>query len=177
YSRAVTETNADGLFANADRLDAAIAPDGRVIVAFDASNNDTNNLLLYRLTQTRIFDPCGNPGPVFYVSESENVTNAVASNGTGRSRVALRGNIIAFMWASDQIQTRINTSRIFTAPAPLGPTIQQVSPGNMVVSWTGCGTLQQSSDLVSWADISPVPTSPYSPSPLVAKKFYRLRYF
>jgi len=176
YSRAVTGTNVDGLFPNSDRLDAAIAADGRVVVVFDASNTDTNNGV-FKLTQARIFDPCGNPlGPVFYVSEKETATNAVVSNANGRPRVAWRGDIIAFMWASDQITPRITASRIFNAPPSLGPTIQLVS-GVVTISWTGCGILQQSSDLTNWADITPTATSPYTPSPLATQKFYRLRYF
>jgi len=179
YSRAATDTNDAGAYANGDRIDAAISADGRVIVAFDASNNDTNNTVPFRLTQARILDPCGNPmGPAFYVSESENVTNAVASNGTCRPRVAWRDNLIAVMWSSDQLDAgiRINTFRLFTAPPPVGPSVQQVSAGSVKITWTGCGVLQQSSDLLAWADISPTATSPYSPSPLAAQKFYRLRY-
>jgi hypothetical protein len=181
YSRAATETNDLGAYANSDRLDAAITPDGRVIVAFDAGNNDTNNPAAYKLTQARIFDPCGNPmGPVFYVSESENATNAVASQSAGRPRVAWRGNLIAVDWGSDNDPdfplTKVLALREFNAPAPLGPTVVLVG-ANVVISWTGCGVLQQSSDLVTWADISPTAVSPYSvPPPLAAKKFYQLRY-
>ena len=185
YSRAVTETNDAGLYADGDRLDAAIAADGRVIVAFDASNNDTNNTSAYRLTQARIFDPCGNPmGPVFYVSEIETATNAVASNGsTGRPRVAWRGNLIAMLWGSMNdpdpafAAIKVVALRIFNAPPSLGPNIQYVG-SNLQISWTGCGVLQQSSDLVTWADITPTASNPYSPpTPLAAKKFYRLRYY
>ncbi len=101
YSRAVTETNELGAYANSDRLDAAIAADGSVIVAFDASNNDTNNINLYRLPQARLFNPCGQAiGPVFYLSEREHATNAVASNANCRPRVAWRGNMVAAMWCS-----------------------------------------------------------------------------
>src|SRR5437867_3713000 len=64
-----------------------------------------------------------------------------------------------------------------SAPPPLGPTMQQVSPGQVKMSWTGCGVLQASSHLIAWADVSPTAVSPYSPSPLEAKKCYRVRYF
>ncbi|MBI3849902.1 MAG: hypothetical protein HY298_06375 [Verrucomicrobia bacterium] len=120
YSRAVTETNDSGLYANSDRLDAAIDEAGRVIVAFDASNNDTNNGNVFRLTQARVFDPCGNPiGPVFYVSERENATNAIAGNTAGRPRVAWRGNTIAVMWGSlnsPVLADNVLALRIFDAP-------------------------------------------------------------
>ena len=182
YSRAVTGTNASGMFPDADRLDAAIAADGRVIVVFDAGNNDTNNTLGLKVTQARIFDPCGNPlGPVFYVSEKENATNAIVSQTDGRPRVAWRGNLIATYWGSqndlDLPSTKVVGLRLFNAPPPSGPTIQQVSPGQVKISWTGCGVLQASSDLIAWADVSPTAVSPYSPSSSEAKKFYRLRYF
>lgn len=181
YLRAVTETNEFGAYANGDRLDAAIAEDGRVIVAFDAFNNDTNNTSSYRLTQARVFDPCGNPmGPVFYVSENENPTNAIAGNSAGRPRVAWRGNTIAVMWASENDPDpafefiKVVALRLFTPPPPLGPTIQ-LEAGNVIISWTSGGVLQQSSDLAAWADIVGA-ASPYSTPATAAKKFYRLRY-
>lgn len=127
YSRAVTGTNDLGAYANSDRLDAAISADGRVIVAFDAGNNDTNNVNLFRLPQARLFDPCGNPiGPVFYLSERETATNAIAANdGRGRPRVAFRGNTIAAMWGSLNSPAdvgRVLALRIFdVAPCNLTP--------------------------------------------------------
>ena len=179
YSRAVTDTNELGAYANGDRLDAAIAEDGRVIVAFDASNNDTNNTGPFRLTQARVFDPCGNAmGPVFYVSERENATNAIASNSAGRPRVAWRGNTIAVMWGSQNspnTAAKVLALRLFTPPPSAGPTIQ-LEAGNVIVSWTGCGVLQQSSDLVAWADVVGA-ASPYSTPATAAMKFYRLRYY
>jgi hypothetical protein len=61
YSRAVTGNERTGRVCEWRTVGAAIAEDGRVIVAFDASNNDTNNTGPFRLTQARVFDPCGNP--------------------------------------------------------------------------------------------------------------------
>jgi hypothetical protein len=179
YSVAATTTNELGAYANADRLDAAITPDGRVIVAFDASNNDTNNAV-GKFPQAVILDPCGNPmGPVFYVSELETPTNAVAQgNSQARPRVDWKGNTIAVMWESinnPDNQAQNTAVRVFTGPPPLGPTITLVG-GTLNITWSGCGVLQQSSDLKTWADISPAPTSPYQVSPS-GIKFYRLRYF
>ena len=178
YSRAVTETNELGAYANGDRVDVAIAEDGRVIVVFDATNNDTNNTSLFRLTQARVFDPGGNPmGPVFYVSERENATNAIANNTAGRPRVAWRGDTIAVMWGrqnSPATLAKVLALRLFTPPSPSGPTIQ-VDGGNVIVSWTSIGVLQQSGDLQTWTDIAGA-ISPYSTPATAAKKFYRLRY-
>jgi len=135
YSRAATETNADGTFVNSDRLDAAIAEDGRVIVAFDASNNDTNNANLFNLPQARVFDPCGNPmGPVFYLSERENPTNAISGDGsTCRPRVAWRGNTIAVLWGSrncpdPNFPTDVVALRLFSAGnlPPINPVVPSV---------------------------------------------------
>jgi hypothetical protein len=181
YSRAVTETNdITGLYADSDRLDAAIAEDGRVIVAFDASNNDTNNPYLFRLPQARVFDPAGNPmGPVFYISERENGTNALSGDPSCRPRVAWRGNTIAVLWGSGNCPdpnflSGVVGFRLFDAE-PLGPTVQLVN-GNVTITWAGNGVLQESSDMVTWDDL-PSATSGYSPpTPLAEKKFYRLKF-
>jgi hypothetical protein len=178
YSKPATTTNELGAYANQDRIDGAMSVDGRVVVAFDASNNDTNNLTGGRLTQGVILDPCGNPmGPAFYVGENEMGTNALSGNGQARPRVDWNGNTIAFMWASDSAGpvTKTCVVRAFTAPPPLGPKVA-LAGSNVNITWSGCGVLQQSSDLKTWADISPAPTSPYSP-PASGMKFYRLRYF
>lgn len=180
YSRAATTTNELGVYANADRLDASIAADGRVIVAFTASNNDTNNLNAFILPQAVILDPCGNPmGPVFYLGELETGTNAISGNsGTCRPRVDWKGNIIAVMWGSlnRPDSTDITLAlRMFNAPAPLGPQIA-LAGSNANITWSGCGVLQESGDLKVWADISPAPTSPY-PIPASGTKYFRLRYF
>jgi hypothetical protein len=180
YSVAATTTNELGAYPNADRLDASIAADGRVIVAFSAGNNDTNNVNAYLLSQAVILDPRGNPvGPVFYLGENETATNAVASNSDiCRPRVDWKGNLIAVYWGSYNDTNSANKTvalRLFNAPPPLGPNIA-LAGSNVNITWSGSGVLQQSGDLKTWADISPAPTSPYSP-PASGTKFYRLRYF
>lgn len=129
YSKAVCTTNDAGIYPNGDRGDVAIDADGSVVVVFDATNNDLNNPNLLRVPQARLFDPCGRPvGPVFYVSERDNPTNTAAvSNGTDRPRVAFRSGKIAFMWASDQIATRILALRIFDV-GPRPPTLDPLVP-------------------------------------------------
>src|SRR5262249_45497314 len=82
-----------GEIINADQVDAAIAPDGRVIVAIDdnkaAEMNDQSNSLILG----RMLDPNGNPlGPLFYVSERENPFNA--TQDSIHPKVAWRDNLI-----------------------------------------------------------------------------------
>ncbi len=135
YSRRVADDN-NATGGGSDRLDAAIAADGRVIVIFQAANNDTNNSFLYGLPQARLFDACGGAiGPVFYVSERDNPTNAVASNGgSGRPRVAWRGSQIAAMWGSLNSPTSLAntlTLRVFDAPTMVPCAISSVCPDTL----------------------------------------------
>ncbi|MES2708404.1 MAG: immunoglobulin domain-containing protein [Verrucomicrobiota bacterium] len=60
------------------------------------------------------------------------------------------------------------------AVAILPPVIQN---GNLIISWTGTGVLESSTELSSgWAAVNPQPTSPYSiPLPLNGRKFFRVR--
>src|SRR5947208_14629038 len=55
YSRKVADPADNATGGGSDRLDAAISADGRVIVAFQAANNDTNNVNLFGLPQARLF--------------------------------------------------------------------------------------------------------------------------
>ena len=170
YSRKVADL-ADN--PNSGRLDAAIAADGRVVVVFDASNNDTNNASVFRLPQARLFDPCGRPiGPVFYLSERDNATNAVSDNGdAGRPRVAFRGNTIAAMWGNLNSPVlsgmKVLSARIFNdpalAPCSAPPVISISQSGtNAVISWPasyGLLTLQATPAIspTAWACVSPQP--------------------
>ena len=63
------------------------------------------------------------------------------------------------------------------APPKLGPLAVAQSGANIVISWTGAGTLQSSPVLPgNWTDVSPVPTgTSYTTTPAGATKFYRLR--
>ena len=96
WHRAVADTGETNY---CEQPDAAIAPDGRVVVVMDdrkpAEINDQNN----RLIIGRIFDRDGNPmGPCFYVSERENPFTAT-KDGL-RPKVAWRDNLIAVTWGS-----------------------------------------------------------------------------
>lgn len=152
YSQSATGTNTDGTYPNGDRGDAAISEDGSVVVVFDATNNDPA-APGFRLPQARLFNACGHPvGPVFYVSERDNPTNTaipVVSNGTDRPRVAYRGNKIAFMWASDQITTRILAMRIFDVGPP-PPSLDAVVP----CSVEGLGLKHIVKDTLVWYSAS-----------------------
>jgi hypothetical protein len=172
YSRRVADPGDDATGGGTDRLGASIAADGRVIVAFQAANNDPANVSLFGLPQARLFDPCGRAiGPVFYLSERETPSTALSGDGgDGRPRVAFRGNTIAALWGS--LNSPITTSiicafRIFDAP-PLaacspGPSVSvSQSGGNAIISWNasfGNLTLQSTPTLLpsAWACVSPQP--------------------
>jgi hypothetical protein len=68
-----------------------------------------------------------------------------------------------------------------SASAPVtGGTFNPVTvaaDGKVTISWTGTGTLQQTTDLVNWTDVTPQPTgNSYTVSPATASHaFYRLR--
>lgn len=52
----------------------------------------------------------------------------------------------------------------------------ELAGGQVKITWSGGGTLQESSDLVTWTDVAGSPASPYSVSPSAAQlKFYRLK--
>lgn len=175
YSRKVGDLADNPTGGGSDRLGVDMAADGRVIVAFQAGNNDTNNPSFFGLPQARIFDPCGRPiGPVFYLSERDNPTNPAVtiSNGDrGRPRVAWRGSTIAAMWGtlnSPNSLSRTLSFRIFDAPAIApcapAPTVTIVRSGNdVLISWPesfGAMTLQATSSLsppVAWACVNPQP--------------------
>ena len=49
------------------------------------------------------------------------------------------------------------------------------SPTGLQISWTGCGVLQWTSNLLHWADVPGVLASPYDVGSAVDTRFYRLR--
>jgi len=167
YSRQLTDPGVLGTGGGSDRMGAGIAADGRVIVAFQAQNTDTNNAI-GGLPQARLFDPSGNPiGPVFYVSERETPANALAGNGgAGRPRAAFRGNTVAVMWGS--LNSPVTPSivlalRIFDVAPYALPTVSiSQSGGNVIISWPasfGNLTLQSTPTLSpsGWTNVSPQP--------------------
>ncbi len=74
--------------------------------------------------------------------------------------------------------------RTRTVPEPDIPTSTEatfeaptLSGGAVTLNWTGTGTLQESSDLTTWTDVSPQPTGgTYTVTPDAANpdKFYRI---
>lgn len=52
----------------------------------------------------------------------------------------------------------------------------QLANGQVVITWTGRGTLEESTNLSTWTPVAGNPTSPYSVAPgTAAMKFYRLK--
>lgn len=77
----------------ADRMDGAIAPDGRVIAVWDDASGGV------RLPQARMFNRSGDPvGEIFWVSERDQ--GGIATFAGQQARVAWRGNTIAIVWES-----------------------------------------------------------------------------
>ena len=51
-----------------------------------------------------------------------------------------------------------------------------VGSGQVTITWTGGGTLQESTNLLNWTAVPGNPTSPYVvPVSLAPKKFYRVQ--
>ncbi len=110
----------EGNLPNTDRMDAAIAPDGRVVVIFDATNQypgETNRVIFGRM-----FSPIGEPvGPIFRVSEKTGEYPPGAFGFSRHPRVAWRNGLLAVVWEShgnsDVTANRILGLRVFDAPA------------------------------------------------------------
>jgi len=107
WSRAVADTN-DTFVAN--RVDAAIATDGRVIAVWDSAlPNASPNGVTNRLIQARLFSATGVPlGGRFVVSEWENPANPATVYTSEIPRVAWRNDTIAIMWLSQNAPTVVN---------------------------------------------------------------------
>ncbi|HKS38174.1 MAG TPA: hypothetical protein VJW76_13335 [Verrucomicrobiae bacterium] len=115
YSKAVT-TN-EVLLTNSDRVDAAITPDGRVLVVFDDDDSASPSA---RIVLGRILDPAGNPlGGTFYVSELE--TPDTTTLEARRPRVSWRGELAAIVWESrnsPETQDPVVAMRLFSTFKP-----------------------------------------------------------
>ena len=167
--------------------DAAIHPDGRVLVVMDdlisSSLAGNNN----RLIVGKMFDPKGNSmGPLFYVSERETPFNTVKDNV--EPKLAWRDNLIAVVWkslSSPDTAKAVVGLRVFNdvATTPIQLSISR-SGSNAVLSWpaTATGfTLRSTGNLSggTWQTNSPPPvlngavftvTEQISPN----NKFYQL---
>jgi hypothetical protein len=85
----------DVTLTNPDRVDAAIYPDGRVLVVFDDAGFTGARIVLGRFLKAD-----GTPdGPTFYVSEIES-PDAGPLNEARRPRAAWRNNVVAVTWES-----------------------------------------------------------------------------
>ncbi|MBX3733748.1 MAG: hypothetical protein KF791_14280 [Verrucomicrobiae bacterium] len=151
---------------NTDRVDAAIAPDGRVIVVFDASNQYPDFPDSGRVVFGRMFTATGQAvGPIFRVSEKPGEYPPEALGLSRHPRVAWRGDTIAIVWESrgnsDITPNNIAALRIFDADASVVPgTIAigapQVADGSLTFTWSGGNppfTVQRRSPLSgTWQD-------------------------
>jgi hypothetical protein len=68
-----------------------------------------------------------------------------------------------------------NATVLLNPVVPLESLRLAPSPAGLQVSWTGCGVLQWTSNLVQWADVPGAPASPYPEDAPVDTRFYRLR--
>lgn len=172
YTRKVAD---DFPKANTSRLDAAITPDGRVVVAFDG-----NQFSSFRLVQARLFNRDGSPlSPTFLVSELE--TPALAVSESRQPRVAWRDNQIAIVWESTNIPevlSRVVALRVLNLPStePSSTTIGfALSGNNLTLTWEGSGTLQSAADPAGpWEAVAGA-ASPAVVKTDEAHRYYRVR--
>lgn len=177
-----------GFANNGDRVDGAIAPDGRVVIAIDDNQWDTNSVpALNRLVFGRILDAAGNPmGPHFAVSELATPYGTGSDIDSRAPRVSWRDNLIAFTWriATGPVSSLpVVGYRLFKETPPVALSLTR-SAGNLVLSWPTNApgyTLRSTGNLASgtWQTNSPAPvtsgsvftvTEPVGP----ANKFYQL---
>jgi outer membrane protein assembly factor BamB len=95
WSRSVADAGEENPPAT-DRVDAAIAPDGRVIVVFDANNQYPDFPGTGRVILGRMFSATGVPvGPIFRVSEKAGEFPPDAVGLSRHPRVTWRDDVIA----------------------------------------------------------------------------------
>ncbi len=175
----------------ASQVDAAIAPDGRVIVATDDKIESLAAGKANRLVIAKMFSPTGaSMGPLFYVSERETVSNTTTDKESFGPKVAWRDNLIAFAWSSQNSPSttnRVVSLRLFNDAVGIPPTLSIAkSGGNAVLTWSATApgyTLRSKASVTTavWQTNSPPPvlspggsvyqvTEPIGPS----SKFYQL---
>ncbi len=182
WSRGVADTN-ETLVAN--RVDGAIAPDGRVIVVWDSALPNAASGVTNRLIQARLFSATGQPlGGRFVVSEWENPANPATIYTSEIPRVAWRNDTIAIVWLSHNAPTVVTD--------PVSPGVAEViaaalfkvntlptlsinkSGANVTLSWTGAGTLQRAPEAIGpWTDVGDL--NPVTLPASAARQFFRVR--
>ena len=149
-----------------DRVDAAIAPDGRVIVVFDAANQYPEAPGSGRVILGRMFSATGSAiGPIFRVSEKEGEFPPNALGLSRHPRVAWRNGLIAVVWESrgnsDVTPNNIAALRIFNTepsalPQPITLEAPSLSQGSLSITWSGGTppfTVQRRASLgAAWTD-------------------------
>jgi hypothetical protein len=196
WSRGVADP--DETIVGNNRVDGAIAPDGRVIAVWDSKLpnaavgdpvTDPPTYVTNRVVQARLFNADGSPsGGSFVVSEWENPANPAATNNVSTPRVAWRGNTIAITWVTLNAPTVLPPAeppsgagdgvigaRLFSV-ASLPQLMVSATGGNVIISWTGGGTLQ-SADTVkgTWSDVGDLNPTTILKADLAVRKFYRVR--
>jgi len=184
YSRSAA--NAGETIASGDRVDGAIAADGRVIAVWNtplqnAASVDVTN----RTIQARLFAANGQTvGGPFVVSEWENPANPATTNVSEVPRVAWRDNNIAMVWLSGNAPSvladpladtgsRVTAAKFFTVDVV--PVLSITKSGaNVTVSWTGTGVLQRSGSITGpWTDVGD--TNPVTLSTSAGIQFFRVK--
>lgn len=81
--------------------------------------------------------------------------------------------------ATDVVTGSFDNAQVSGVGASLGALSATKQAGNIVISWTGAGTLQSADALgnpAGWANVTPAPTgTTYTVTPAGAQKYYRLR--
>lgn len=145
---------------NFQNVDAWLAPDGRVIAVFSCPETNTVLNIQIFVPEGQMFSPCGDfIGNRFYLSEWNNPTNgAINVIGTTKvePRVNWRGTNVAVAWmdwnppyvglgAAPVMGVR--TFSVAPSALPTNLAIQNAGGGNVMISWSGGGTLQGASSL------------------------------
>ena len=154
------------------QVDAAIHPDGRVLVATDDQIESLAAGKTNRLVLGKMFSPTGaSMGPLFYVSERETASNTPTEKEGIGPKVAWRDNVIAFVWSSQSspaTPNKVVALRIFndvaTTTTPIVLSLTR-SAGNVILSWPTSAT---GYTLRSRANLSTGTWQTNSPAPVIS---------
>lgn len=156
-------------------VDAAIAADGRVAVAF---SDRTSVAPAPGLVLAQLFSANGSViTPSFLVSESE--TPSAALGTSEDPRIAWRGDKLAVIWESRNAPgtgVKVVTLRVLSTPSEGSTTIEfSKSASTLTLTWNGGGTLESASSITGpWEAVAGA-TSPASITIEGAGKFFRVR--